>query len=127
MPSDEITKLNGMGERLGDHSLLASVQQCRDHAAFAELMRRHGPLVWSVCRRLQLTVADAEDVFQATFLVFYQQSQRLRERSSLASWLHGIVWRIGMKLKRSEVRRRKRQLLQTPVTATMDPADQECQ
>lgn len=127
MPNNEITKLNGMEERLGDHSLLASVQQCRDNAAFAELMRRHGPLVWSVCRRLQLTVADAEDVFQATFLVFYQQSQWLRQSSSLASWLHGIAWRIGMRLKRTAARERNRLKLKAlqDITRQTQPLDAE--
>lgn len=110
-----------------DQKLLTSVQQHRDHAAFAELMRRHGPLVWSVCRRLQLTVADAEDVFQATFLVLYQQSHRLQKQTSLASWLHGIAWRIGMRLKRTATRERSRMKLKAlqDITWQTPPLDAE--
>jgi RNA polymerase sigma factor (sigma-70 family) len=110
-----------------DQKLLTSVQQHRDHAAFAELMRRHGPLVWSVCRRLQLTVADAEDVFQATFLVLYQQSHRLQKQTSLASWLHGIAWRIGMRLKRTATRERSRMKLKAlqDITGQTPPLDAE--
>jgi RNA polymerase sigma factor (sigma-70 family) len=92
---------------LDETTLLTQLHQ-RDQQAFAALMHRHGPLVWSVCRRMQLTVADAEDVFQATFLVLYQHSHKLRSQSSLSSWLHGVAWRLGMKLKRDAARRRQR-------------------
>ena len=64
-----------------------------DEPAFDALVERHGPMVLRVCRRLCDDPNDAEDAFQATFLVLLRQARSIRHRGSLAAWLHGVATR----------------------------------
>jgi RNA polymerase sigma factor (sigma-70 family) len=82
-----------------DAALLARVARDADPAAFAELLARHGPAVWAACRRAARTAADAEDVFQATFLVLARDAARVRAASSVGSWLFGVAHRLGRKAR----------------------------
>jgi RNA polymerase sigma factor (sigma-70 family) len=82
-----------------DAALLSGVARDGDPAAFTELLARHGPGVWAVCRRVVRTEADAEDVFQATFLVLARDAARVRKASSVASWLFGVAHRLGRKAR----------------------------
>ena len=68
----------GAGEGTPDAELVARFARTKDEAAFAELVRRHGPMVWSVCRHLLPDEADAEDAFQATFLALVRSAGRIR-------------------------------------------------
>src|SRR6187402_3153450 len=92
-----------------DADLLARFVRDRDHLAFEELVRRHGPLVWAVCRQLLPHHADAEDAFQAVFLALVRSAATIRAAQALPAWLHGVAVRVSIKARRSAVRRRQRE------------------
>jgi RNA polymerase sigma factor (sigma-70 family) len=90
-----------------DAELLGRVAAGRDEAAFAALVERHGRLVWAVCRHL--AGPDAEDAFQATFLVLFRSAGRVRRPDSLGAWLHGVAYRVSLKARRGARRRVERE------------------
>src|SRR4051794_17262075 len=73
-----------------DADLLDRFAARREEAAFTALLERHGPLVLSVCRRVLGNAEDADDAFQATFLVLVRKAGSIRKGASVASWLHGV-------------------------------------
>ena len=93
-----------LGDTQSDADLLARLRD--DHAAFAELVSRHGPLVWGVCRHL-LGEADAEDAFQATFVALLRST--VRDGAARAAWLHGVALRVSLAARREAGRRRTRE------------------
>jgi RNA polymerase sigma factor (sigma-70 family) len=91
---------------LTDRQLLDAFAERRDQGAFAALVARHGPMVLRVCRRVLGHEQDAEDAFQASFLVLAQKSGSIHKPDALADWLHGVAHRTAMSAKRSLARRR---------------------
>jgi RNA polymerase sigma factor (sigma-70 family) len=104
-----------------DSALLDRLARFRDPTAFSELLARHGPAVWSLCRRVVRSEADAEDVFQATFLVLVRDAARVRKAASVGSFLYGVAFRIGRKVRVSGHRTPDPVRLRAPV-ALADPA-----
>lgn len=75
-------------------------------AAFEELMHRHGPMVLRICRRVLRDPGNAEDAFQATFLVLAHRAGSIRRRDSVASWLFGVSQRVAAQARLRAARRR---------------------
>jgi RNA polymerase sigma factor (TIGR02999 family) len=104
-----------------DGDLLARFVAAGDEEAFAALLGRHGPLVLSVCRRLARHEQDAEDAFQATFLVLAQKAGSVARRDSVASWLYGVAYRTALRAREAAAKRRsrERQLEELPHPAVL--------
>ena len=94
---------------LTDWQLLGCFLEQRDEAAFAALVRRHGPMVWDVCRRVLWNDQDAEDAFQATFLVFARKAASVVPSEMLGNWLYGVAHQTALQARRNVVRRRTRE------------------
>jgi RNA polymerase sigma-70 factor (ECF subfamily) len=108
--------VEGNEPALRDVELLRRFAVCRDEAAFAALVERHGPLVLGLCRRVLQSVHDAEDALQATFLVLARRAGGLRCPDSLAGWLFGVAYRVARKMKAQRGRRREVESKAPPAT-----------
>jgi RNA polymerase sigma factor (sigma-70 family) len=104
---------------VSDGDLARSFRRDGNHAAFAGIVHRHGPMVWGVCRNL-LDEADAEDAFQATFLAFVRSRQEVRDPAALGGWLHRVAVRVAREAGRAN-RRRRRQEMSAAVPETTRP------
>jgi RNA polymerase sigma factor (sigma-70 family) len=93
---------------VSDACLLERYIQQRDEAAFAALVRRHGPLVWRISRRLLRQSQDAEEVYQATFLVLARRAAKIRKPAALASFLYSVAYRIARKVRADLLHRQTR-------------------
>jgi RNA polymerase sigma factor (sigma-70 family) len=104
------------GARPSDGQLLDRFIAGRDEAAFEELVRRHGPMVLGVCRRLLHQPHDADDAFQATFLVLVRKARSVRPREMVGNFLYGVACRTALKARTlAAVRnRRERQVAHMP-------------
>lgn len=105
-----------------DGELLERFIAGRDDAAFAALVRRHGPMVWGVCRRVLAGHQDTEDAFQATFVVLLRKAASVVPREMVGNWLYGVAHQTALNVRASEARRRTRE---RTVTQMPEPADRE--
>jgi RNA polymerase sigma factor (sigma-70 family) len=110
-----------------DAELLARFVRRGDEAAFAALVHRHGPMVWSVCRRLLTRTEDAEDAFQAAFVVLLRRAGSIRDGSLLSNWLYGVAYRVAVRARVRTARRAAREkqgmLTEPAATATETTTD----
>jgi RNA polymerase sigma factor (sigma-70 family) len=114
------------GEDVSDGQLLDRFRRGRDEAAFALLLRRHGPAVLGVCRRVLRHEQDADDAFQATFLVLVRHADSVRATDSLASWLYAVALRTARRAKLDAARRRTREQRAAAMPTQQTPAEHDC-
>ena len=96
-------------EDVSDTELLDRFVSHRDETAFAALAARHGPMVWSVCRRLLRHAQDAEDAFQATFLILVRKAASIGKRELLGNWLYGVALRVAARARLLAAKRQARE------------------
>ena len=110
------------GAGLTDGQLLSRFIELRDQDAFAALIKRHGPMVWGVCRRLLTSHHDAEDAFQATFLVLVRKAATVLPRARVANWLYGVAYMTAHrgKVAAAKARRRERQIAKMSEPAVVE-------
>jgi RNA polymerase sigma factor (sigma-70 family) len=107
-----------------DAALLKRFVTCHDEAAFAALVARHGPMVFGVCRRLLRHRQDAEDAFQATFLILVRKAAAISRRELLGNWLYGVAARVAARARLVATRCQARETadMERIATATREPA-----
>ncbi|MGI9457211.1 MAG: sigma-70 family RNA polymerase sigma factor [Aeoliella sp.] len=108
---------------LSDRALLRMFLQKSDDDAFRVLVERHAALVLGVCRRGLHSAADADDAFQATFVVLARSARRIRRRESLGAWLYGVATRVCHRSRRDTARRATFELMDV-ATEQKDPLDE---
>jgi RNA polymerase sigma factor (sigma-70 family) len=102
--------------RLTEADLWERYVRERDETAFEILVRWHGPMVLGVCRRVLRNEQDAEDAFQATFLVLVRRAASLQSPATIANWLHGVAYRTALEVRSAAARRRAREAAVLPRT-----------
>jgi len=104
-------RLTGLQSALSltDAQLLERFVGRRDEPAFAALMVRHGPMVLCLCRQMLRDAQEAEDAFQASFLVLARNAASIQKRPSLSAWLYGVAYRVSARLRGLSARRRTRE------------------
>jgi RNA polymerase sigma factor (sigma-70 family) len=111
---DKTGELTATGEPT-DRELLERFVRTRDDAAFAAIVERHGPMVLGVCRRVLPNPEDADDAFQATFLVLVHKADSLLDPDLLAGWLYGVAYRTAQNARAEAARRSQHERRATPV------------
>jgi RNA polymerase sigma factor (sigma-70 family) len=91
-----------------DGELLRRYVLAHDEAAFESLLRRHGPMVLGVCRRLLGTVQDVDDAFQATFLILVRKASSIGDGERIGNWLYGVAYRVAVRARTQAARRHAR-------------------
>ncbi|MCI0380154.1 MAG: sigma-70 family RNA polymerase sigma factor [Gemmataceae bacterium] len=115
------------GEPLSDAELLDRFIQSRDPAAFEALMRRHGPMVLAVCRRVLRNEADAEDALQATFVVLVRKASSITPRSFVGNWLYGVAYKAALKAQAMNRTRLRKERAARPLSGMSDGVEAHLQ
>src|SRR5262245_41870799 len=115
-------------EAQGDGQLLERFVAQADESAFAALVERHGPMVFGVCRQALARTQDAEDAFQATFLVLARKAASVRKPAALAGWLHRVAVNVARSARSSAAQRKARErqamvMYSEARAAEVDPGD----
>lgn len=97
-------------EATDDGLLLTAFIERREPEAFESLVQRHGPMVLGVCQRILGHAQDAEDAFQAVFLVLARKAESVRPREMVGNWLYGVAYRTSLQARASATRRRSREM-----------------
>jgi RNA polymerase sigma factor (sigma-70 family) len=126
-----ITHLNGLRRAAAllspdsapDGELLARFVNHRDEAAFVELVRRHGAMVFGTCRRILGNVADADDAFQATFVVLVRKGPALTDRVCVANYLYRVAFHTALKVKAMAAKRRLKESRAKVPEAALDQTE----
>ncbi len=92
-----------------DGELLHRYRESGDQAAFTGLMRRHGPMVFAVCQSVLRQRHDAEDAFQAAFLILVRKAGSIRRQEGLGGWLQRVAYRVALKARTDHIRRQQRE------------------
>jgi RNA polymerase sigma factor (sigma-70 family) len=109
-------------EQLKDGQLLERFLGAGEESAFAALVRRHGPMVLGVCRRVLRDRHAAEDAFQATFLVLLRRARFLDRRGSVAGWLYTVAYHVALRARADTARRHRRERVLPQPSAAADVA-----
>jgi RNA polymerase sigma factor (sigma-70 family) len=104
-----LDSLHSALDGLSDGQLLARFMAGQDELAFARLVRVHGPMVMTVCKRVLQHAQDAEDAFQATFLILARKGRTVVHVDALAGWLYRVAYRTAMEARAMRARRRERE------------------
>jgi RNA polymerase sigma factor (sigma-70 family) len=125
--ADFLRRLRGGGPAGGgeptDAELLERFVTRQEESAFEAVVRRHGPMVLGVCRHLLQDAHDAEDAFQATFLVLVSKAASIRNRTLLANWLYCVAYRVATRARSQAARRRARQTQGVEMVAAEPPPE----
>jgi RNA polymerase sigma factor (sigma-70 family) len=121
------TVLRREEESLSDGQLVDRFVEKRDEVAFAALVRRHGPMVWGVCQRIVGNHEDADDAFQAAFLVLVRKAAAVKPREAVGNWLYGVACHTALKARAasSKVRSKEKQVTSMPEPARERNDDRE--
>ncbi|MGH7222809.1 MAG: RNA polymerase sigma factor, partial [Gemmataceae bacterium] len=119
-----ILRVDGAG--MTDGQLLEAFINHRDAAAFEALVRRHGSMVLGVCRRILRDPHDADDAFQATFLVLVRKADSVSPREMVGNWLYGVAQTTAVRARAAKAKRRsrERQMVNLPERETV-PNDRQ--
>jgi RNA polymerase sigma factor (sigma-70 family) len=127
MTANHAALLRRVAAEASDRELLARFAAARDGEAFAELVRRYGPAVFGVCLRVARQRQDAEDAFQAVFVILARRAGTLQRPDLLGNWLYGVAVRVARKARRSAGRRRLREttvaVMPEPGREPLPPSD----
>lgn len=127
MTANHAALLRRVAAEASDQELLTRFAGTHDGEAFAELVRRYGPVVFGVCQRVTRQRQDAEDAFQAVFVILARRANTLQKPDLLGNWLYGVAVRVGRKARRSAGRRRVREttvaVMPEPVVEPLPPSD----